>query len=321
MPLIARLLIFAASTFVFAMASAQEPFPVKPIRIVVGFSPGGSADILARLVGQRLSETMGQAIVIENRPGAGGSMAAAAVAKSPPDGHTLFLASTSHTINASYYQSLPYDTAASFSAVAPIAVVPYVLVVNPGVGAQTLRAVIDMAKANPGGMNFGSSGNGTATHLAGELLKSMASIDIAHIPYRGPAEQLQDALAGRIQMTIVPVNAAKSFVDTGKLVALGVTTARRSGAVDAPTFAEAGVAGYEFTPWFGLLSPAGTPKSVLDKLNGEVAGAVGNPEIRAKLLAQGAEPMTMKPAEFDALIRTEVVRLGKIFRDARIARN
>lgn len=317
---IVRMLISAACALMCASAAAQE-FPSKPIRILVGFSPGGSADILARIVGQRLSETIGQPVVIENRPGAGGSMAASAVAKSMPDGYTLFLASTSHTINASYYQNLPYDTAASFSAVAPIAVVPYVLVVNPAVGARTLRSVVEMAKTNPGKMNFGSSGNGTATHLAGELLKTMAAIDILHVPYKGPAEQLQDALAGRIQMTIVPVNSAKSFIDSGKLVAVGVTTARRSGAVDAPTFAEAGVAGYEFTPWFGLLAPADTLKPVLEKLNSQVAGAVGNPEVRARLLAQGAEPMTMKPAEFDALIRAEIVRLGKIFRDAGIAPN
>lgn len=301
--------------------AAQDSYPSRPIRIVVGFSPGGSTDILARLVGQRLAETMGQPVIVENKPGAGGSMGAATVAKSPADGYSLFLASTSHTINATYYRNLSYDTAGSFSAVSPIAVVPYVLIVNPGTGTKTLKNVIDLARAKPGTLNFGSSGNGTATHLAGEVLKSMAAIDITHVPYKGPAEQLQDVLAGRIQMTIVPVNAARPFVESGKLTAVGVTTAKRSATVDAPTLAEAGIAGYEFTPWFGLLAPAGTPRPIVERLNGEVAAAVAHPEIRSKLLAQGAEPMTMKPAEFDALVRAEIARFAKIFNDFGIARN
>jgi len=302
-------------------AAAQDVYPSRPIRIVVGFSPGGSADILARLVGQRLSETMGQPVVVENRPGAGGSVGAAAVARSASDGYTLFLASTSHTINATYYRSLSYDTAASFAGVSPIAVVPYVLVVNPALGARTLRQVIELAKGSPGKLTFGSSGNGTATHLAGEVFKSMARIDIVHVPYKGPAEQLQDVLAGRIHMTIVPVNSAKSLLDGGKLAAVGITTAKRSAVVDAPTFAEAGVPGYEFTPWFGLLAPAGTPRPVIERLNAETAAAVAHPEVRTKLLAQGAEPMTMKPTEFDALVRAEIGRFAKIFDEAGIAKN
>lgn len=309
------------SALLAGSVAAQEAFPSRPIRIVVGFSPGGSADILARLVGQRMSETMGQPVLIENRPGAGGSVGATAVAKSAADGYTLFLASTSHTINATYYQSLSYDTATSFASVSPIAAVPYALLVNPASGAKTLKAVIDAAKASPGKLNFGSSGNGTATHLAGEVFKSMAGIDILHIPYKGPAEQLQDTVAGRIQMTFVPVNAGKAFVDSGRLTAVAVTTAKRSGAVDAPTFAEGGVPGYEFTPWFGLLAPAETPRAVIDLLNRQVAAAVNHPDLRAKLLAQGAEPMLMQPAEFDNLVRTEIARFAKIFRDVGIARN
>lgn len=302
------------------VAAGQEVFPSRPIRIVVGFSPGGSTDILARLIGQRVSEVTGQPVIVENRPGAGGSIAAAAVAKSPADGYTLFLASTSHTINASYYQSLSYDTAASFAAVAPIAVVPYAWVVHPDPAMKTLKNVIDLARANPGKLNFGSSGNGTATHLAGEVFKNMAGVDIVHVPYKGPAEQLQDVMAGRIQMTVVPVNAAKPFVDSGKLTAVGVTTAKRSSVIDAPTIAEAGVPGYVFTPWFGLLAPAGTPRAVVDKLNTLVAAAAAHPEVRAKLLPQGAEPMNMQPAEFDNFIRSEVSHFAKVFRDARIAR-
>jgi tripartite-type tricarboxylate transporter receptor subunit TctC len=318
----ARLVLLAACCALLAgAAGAQEAYPSRPIRVLVGFSPGGSADILARLVGQRLSATLGQPVVVENRPGAGGSVAAAAVAKSAPDGHTLFLASTSHTINATYYRNLGYDSAESFAAVSPIAAVPYVLVVGPEVGARTLGDLIALARAQPGRLNYGSSGNGTATHLAGEVLKSMAGIDIVHVPYKGPAEQLQEVLAGRIQLTIVPVNAAKSLLDGGKVIAVGVTTRQRSAAVDAPTVAEAGVPGYEFTPWFGLLAPAGTPSAVVQRLNVEVAAAVAHPDLRPKLLAQGAEPMTMKPAEFDALVRAEIARFARIFRDAGIATN
>ncbi|MCC2674762.1 MAG: Uncharacterized protein K0R58_1709, partial [Ramlibacter sp.] len=169
-------------------------------------------------------------------------------------------------------------------------------------------------------LNFGSSGNGTATHLAGEILKKIAQVDIVHVPYRGPAEQLQDVIAGRIQMTIVPVNAARPFVESGKVAVVGVTTAKRSSVIDAPTFAEAGVNGYEFTPWFGLIAPAGTPRAVIDKLNAQVGAAIAHPDLRAKLLLQGAEPMTMTPSEFDKLLRSEVAGFARIFRDAGIAR-
>lgn len=315
-----RLLLGCIFVSLTGAATAQDTYPSQPIRIVVGFSPGGSTDILARLIGQRLSETMGQPVIVENRPGAGGSLAAATVAKAPADGYTLFLASTSHTINATFYPNLSYDTAASFAGVAPIAVVPFVMVSNPASGAKTLKALMDQARVDPGKLNFGSAGNGTASHLAGEVFKSMAGVNFLHIPYKGPAEQAQDVLAGRIEMALLPANAAKQFVDSGKMVALAVTTAKRSSAIDAPTVAEAGVAGYEFTPWFGLLAPAGTPRPVIDRLNAQVAAAVASPDIRAKLLAQGAEPMTMKPAEFDVLIRSEISRFAKVFKDVGITR-
>lgn len=315
-----RLALSLSAFFAVAPAAAQEAFPTRPIQIVVGFSPGGSADILARLIAERLGATLRQQVIVENKPGAGGSIAASAVAKAPADGYTLFLASTSHTINASYYPRLPYDTVRSFSAVAPIAVVPYVLVASADLAARSLKGVVDLAKASPGKLNYGSSGNGTATHLAGEMFRSTAKVEIMHIPYRGPAEQIQEVLAGRIEMTWVPVNAAKSFIDGGKLRALGVTTARRSSIVDAPTFAEAGFQGYEFTPWFGLLAPAGTPRAVVERLNAEVAAALADPDLRARLIAQGAEPMWMKPDDFDALVKSEVARFATVFRDANIQR-
>jgi tripartite-type tricarboxylate transporter receptor subunit TctC len=304
----------------FKPALAQETYPSKPIRIVVGFSPGGSADILARLMGQRFSETMGQQVIVENRPGAGGSIGAAFVAKSQPDGYTLFLGSSSHTINATYYQSLPYDTVTSFAGIAPIAAVPFVMVAPPSLGTRTLRQFVEAAKAKPGQLNWASSGNGTATHLAGEVFANAAGVTMTHVPYKGPAEQIQDAIAGRVDMTLVPVNAAKAHVDSGRLVALAVTTQRRSSAVDAPTVAEGGIAGYEFTQWFGLLAPAGTPRNIIERLNSQVVAAINNPDFRAKMQAQGAEPMQMSAPEFDALLRSEVTRFARVFREAGVQR-
>lgn len=303
-----------------APVSAQETYPSRPIRIVVGFSPGGSTDILARVVGQRLSETLGQPVIVDNRPGAGGSVGAAFVAKSQPDGYTLFLGSTSHTINATYYQNLSYDTINSFTGVAPVAVVPFVLVAPTALGAKTIRQFIETAKSRPGQLNWASAGNGTASHLAGEVFNNAAGINMTHVPYKGPGEQIQDVLAGRVDLALVPVNAAKAHVDSGRLVALAVTTQRRSSVVDAPTVAEGGVAGYEFTPWFGLLAPAATPRAVVDRLNAQVMAAINHPEVRAKLQAQGAEPMQMSATEFDGLVRSEVTRFARVFREAGVQR-
>lgn len=316
--------LIALCTFATALlavpAHGQEDFPSRPIRIVVGFSPGGSTDILARVVGQRLSDAMGQPVIVENRPGAGGSVGAAAVAAAAPDGYTLFLASTSHTINATYYKSLPYDTVNGFTAVAPIAVVPFVLAAPPSLGARSVRQFVETAKARPGQLNWASAGNGTASHLAGEVFTKAAGIAMTHVPYRGPAEQLQDVLAGRVDLALVPVNAAKAHVDAGRLVALAVTTQRRSSVVDAPTVAEGGLTGYEFTPWFGLLAPAGTPRAIVERLNAQVTAAVNQPEVRARLEAQGAEPLQMSAAEFDALVRSEVARFARVFTEAGVQR-
>lgn len=296
--------------------AAQDTFPSKPIRIVVGFSPGGSADILARLVGQRLTETMGQSVIVENRAGAGGSIGAAFVAKAAPDGYTLFLASTSHTINASFYKTLPYDTVNSFTGVSPIAVVPFVLVTPPTLGTRTVKQFIDTAKARSGKLNWASAGNGTASHLAGEVFNKAAGINLTHVPYKGPSEQIQETIAGRIDLAIVPVNAAKAHIDAGRLVGIAVTTQRRSSVVDASTVAEGGLTGYEFTPWFGLLAPAGTPRPIVEKLNSQIQAAINEPELKAKLQAQGAEPLQMNALEFNELVRADVVRLGAVLKDA-----
>lgn len=319
MKILAAVVAVIASLSVTPLA-AQDNYPSKPIRIVVGFSPGGSTDILARLIGQRLTETMGQPVIVDNRPGAGGSIGAAFVAKSPADGYTIFLGSTSHTINASFYQTLPYDTVNSFTGVSPIAVVPFTLVSPPSLGARSVKQFIDIAKARTGQLNWASAGNGTASHLAGEVFKNAAGINITHIPYKGPSEQIQDVLAGRVDLAFVPVNAAKAQIDAGRLVAIAVTTQRRSSVIDASTVAEGGVAGYEFTPWFGLLAPAGTPRAIVDKLNSQVQAAINNSDVRAKMQAQGAEPMQMNATEFDALVRSEVTRFARVLKDAGVQR-
>jgi tripartite-type tricarboxylate transporter receptor subunit TctC len=310
-----RSLIGVAALAVFS--GYAQGYPTKSVRVVIGFSPGGSADILARLVSAKLTESLGRQFIIDNRAGAGGTIGAAIVAKAANDGYTLFVASSSHAINATYYKSLPYDTVKDFSGVAPIAIVPYVLIVSTASGFKSSRELIERAKAAPGKMSFASSGNGTATHLTGQLFKTLAGIEILHVPYKGPAECLQEVLGRRIELTFVPVNSAKPFVDDGRLSALGMSTAQRSAALpNVPTIAESAIAGFEFTPWFGIIAPAGTPKLILQKLNQEIARAVKLPDVNEKLATQGAQPMVMTPEAFDALIRSEVTKLGRLVKES-----
>lgn len=298
-------------------AGYAQDYPTKSVRVVVGFSPGGSADILGRLVTAKLTQTYGRQFVIDNRGGAGGTIGAAIVAKGRNDGYTLFVASSSHAINATYYKNLPYDTVRDFSGVAPIAIVPYVLIVHTASEFKSAQDLVQRAKTAPGKLSFGSSGSGTATHLTGQLFNSMAGIDILHVPYKGPAEQLQEVLGRRIDLTFVPVNAAKPFVDDGRLSALAVSTAQRSAALPSvPTIAESAVSGFEFTPWFGIIAPAGTPKPVLQRLNQEIARTVQLPDVSEKFATQGAQPMILTPEAFDALIRSEVTKLGRLVKES-----
>lgn len=308
----------AALVLIAALIGAPthaQSYPTKPVRLVVGFSPGGSADILARLVGSKLTENLGRQFIIDNRAGAGGTIGAGIVAKSSADGYTLFLASSSHAINATDYKNLPYDTVRDFSGVATIAIVPYVLIVNPGYGVKSVKDMIERAKSAPGKLSFASSGSGTATHLTGELFKTMAGIDILHVPYKGPADCLQEVLGRRIEMTFVPVNSAKPLTDEGRLLALGVSATQRSTALpNVPTIAEAALPGFEFTPWFGIVAPAGTPRRVINKLNQEIARALDYPDIKTKLSSQGAQALITKADDFDALIKSEVTKLGKLLK-------
>ena len=303
----------------FALLShAQAPFPSKPIRIVVPFPAGGTTDILARAVAQKLTETMGQTVVVDNRPGAGGNIGAELVAKSPPDGYTLLMGTVgTHAINASLYAKMPYDHVRDFAPVILVAGVPNVLVVNPSVPANNVQELIAYIKANPGKVNFASSGSGTSIHLAGELFKTMAGVSMTHVPYKGSAPAVTDLLGGQVQLMFDNLPSALPQIKAGKLRALAVTSAQRASALpDVPTVAEAGLPGFDATSWFGLLAPAGTPKDVVAKLNAEVAKWLASPEAREKLASQGAIAAGQSPEDFTRHIAAETAKWQKVVKES-----
>jgi len=290
------------------------------VRILVPFPPGGPADALARLVGDRLSQAFGQPFVVENKPGAGGNIGMEQGAKAAPDGYTLTLAPTGNlTIAPSLYSKLPYDPAKDYAPITVIASVPNVLIVNPGVPAKNLAELIALAKAKPGTLNYASPGNGSGPHLAGELLKSMAGIDIVHVPFNGVGPATTAVLAGDVQLFFAQSSAALPHVKTGKVVALGVASPRRiAAAPDLPTIAESGLPGFEVTSWYALVAPAGTPPVIVDRLHAEIAKALAAPDVREKIATLGAEPVGNTPAEFAAMQRTEAARWAKLAREANI---
>ncbi|PZX34606.1 conserved hypothetical protein, UPF0065 [Cupriavidus phytorum] len=309
-----------SSTFMLAAAPAamaQPQYPSKPIRLVVPFSAGSATDILARIIGTKMAEGGAYQIIVDNRPGAGGTLGATAVAKAAPDGYTLILVSVGHAINATLYPKLAYDTVKDFTPVSLVATVPNVLVVNAGSKYKAVRDVVTAAKAAPGTLNFDSAGSGSSTHLSGEMFKLQAGIDIVHIPYKGTGEALTDVMAGRGDMMFAPTVSAMPFVRQGKLRALAVTTARRSSSLpDIPTVAESGLPGYAFDSWFGILAPAGTPKEIVDTLNAEIGKALAAPDVRERLAAQGAEPKRSSPQEFASYIQAEIGKLAPVIRQS-----
>lgn len=298
-------------------AVAQGPYPSKPIRLVVPFSAGSATDILARIIGTKMAEGGTSQVIVDNRPGAGGTLGATGVAKAAPDGYTLILVSVGHAINATLYPRLAYDTVKDFAAVSLVATVPNVLVVNAGSKYKTVRDLVTAARAAPGTLNFDSAGSGSSTHLSGEMLRMQAGIDIVHIPYKGTGEALTDVMAGRGDMMFAPTVSAMPFVRQGKLRALAVTTARRSSSLpDIPTVAESGLPGYAFDSWFGILAPAGTPKEIIDTLNAEIGRALAAPDVRERLAAQGAEPKRSSPQEFASYIQAEIGKLAPVIRQS-----
>ncbi|MDM0032705.1 tripartite tricarboxylate transporter substrate binding protein [Variovorax sp. J22P271] len=312
----------AAATAALALAplaaGAQAAFPAKPITIIVPFSAGGTTDILARVVGQYMGRDLGQTVVVDNRAGAGGNIGGQAAARAPADGYTLFMGTVgTHAINQSLYKKMPFDPIKDFAPLSRVAMVPNLLVANPSQPFKNVKEMIAYAKANPGKINFGSSGNGSSIHLSGELFKQMAGVDMQHVPYRGSAPAVSDLLGGQIAVMFDNMPSAIPHVKGGKLRALAVTTAKRSPALpDVPTIAEAGVPGYEATSWFGLLAPAGTPAPVLAKLNASILKALADPEVKKKLAEQGAEPHGEQPAQFAAFIESETLKWGKVVKES-----
>jgi len=300
------------------LAFAQAPYPAKPIRLVVPFPPGGTTDILARIVAQKLTEAWGQPVVVDNRPGAGGNIGAELVAKSAPDGYTLLMGTVgTHAINASLYAKLPYDHVKDFAPVILVAGVPNVLVVNPSVPVNSVAELIAYAKANPGKLNFASSGSGTSIHLSGELFRTMAGVQITHVPYKGSAPAIADLVGGQVQLMFDNLPSSLAQIKAGKLRALAVTSDKRAPALpDVPTMAEAGLPGFEASSWFGVLAPAGTPPAIVGKLHAEIAKWLATPDAREKLSAQGANLAGFGPEEFARYIGSETAKWAKVVKES-----
>ncbi|TRZ56944.1 MAG: tripartite tricarboxylate transporter substrate binding protein [Rhodocyclaceae bacterium] len=310
--------IFAVLLCVTTSLGYAQDYPNKPVRMVVPFPPGGTTDILARAVGQKLSESWGQQVVIDNRGGAGGNIGTDIVAKSSADGYTLLMGTVgTHAINASLYGKLPFDPIKDFAPVTLVASVPNVLVVNSTVDSKSVKELIALAKSKPGQLAFASSGNGTSIHLAGELFKSMTGTAMLHIPYKGSAPAIAELLGGQTNMMFDNLPSAMPHIKSGRLRALAVTSIRRSPALpDIPTIAETGISGYEASSWFGVLAPAGTPKDVVAKIQADIAKALNAPEIKERLSGQGAEPVGNTPEQFAEHIKAESAKWAKVVRDS-----
>jgi tripartite-type tricarboxylate transporter receptor subunit TctC len=308
-----RTVLVAALVAVATCATAQT-YPTRPIRLVVPFPPGGTTDILAREAGERLSVTLGQPVVIDNRPGAGGNIGADIVAKSAPDGYTLLMATVgTHAINPSLYSKMPYDHIKDFAPVVLVAGVPNVHEVTPSLPVNSVADLIKLAKEKPGQLNFASSGNGTSIHLSGELFKSMAGVNMTHIPYKGSAPALADLVGGQVQLMFDNLPSSLPQIKAGKLRAIAVTSAQRAPALpNIPTIAESGLPGYEASSWFGIVAPARTPPAVIDRINAEVNQWLRAPETNEKLLAQGAIAAGGSPEQFAAHIRAETEKWAKV---------
>ena len=307
-----RGLICAAAILTACAASAQD-FPNRPIRVLVGFGPGSGADITARVVGARMSQILGQQIVVENKTGAGSSLAAEAVARAPKDGYTLFLATISQPINAVVTPNLPFDFVRDFAPIALVSTAANLLVVHPSLGVKTVTELVALAKAKPDALSFGSSGVATGTHLSAELLKVLTGVKIVHVPYGGSAQAVTDLLAGRIHMLFSPISTVIQHVHEGKLVALATTEKKRAAiAPEILTMAEAGLPGFETGLWFGLLAPAGTPREAIDKLSRAVNEAVKTDEVAKALAPQGIDLLGGTPEEFARYIDSEMKRWDQV---------
>jgi len=299
-------------------AFAQN-YPVRPIRMIVAYPPGGGTDIVGRMMAQKLGENLGQTVVVDNRGGATGNIGTELAARATPDGYTLLMGNVApNAINVSLFKKLPFDPVKDFAPVSLVAVTPNILVVQPSLPVKTVKDLVALAKAKPGALNFPSAGVGSSSHLAGEMLKTLAGIDMVHVPYKGGGPALIALLSGQVQIMFATLPAAMPHVKSGKLRPVAVTTSRRSQALpELPTIAESGVSGYEAATWYGLLAPAGTPKAIVGRLHAEIVKILAT-DTRQFLMAQGFEPAGTAPAEFAGYIKSEIAKWGKVIRDAGI---
>jgi len=299
-------------------AHAQQHYPSRPVRWIVPFAPGGPTDIMSRAVGEKLGQRLGQQFVVDNRGGAGGNIGAELVAKAQPDGYTIMIGHVgTHAINIALYQKVPYDPVRDFTPISLLATLPLALVVHPSVPVHNVKELIALAQKRPGELNFASAGNGGPTHLTAEVLKSMAKINIVHVPFKGNAQALIELMSGRVQIMFSNLLTSMPHVRTGKLRAIAISTAKRSPqAPDLPTVAESGVPGFDVTPWYGVLGPANLPRTIMQRLNAEVADIVKMPEMQERFVAQGVDLTSSTPEQFAALIKTEVPKWKKIVQDS-----
>lgn len=306
-----RCLITALAALSFG--AQADTYPSKPVRLMVPFPPGGPTDVLARIVAPRLAERLGQPVLIDNKPGASGMVGADVVARAAPDGYTLLVNASIHVINPSLYPKQPYDAIADFAAISNLADVPLVLAVNPKVPAQSVKDVVALAKSAKAPLAFASAGNGASQHLSGEAFKVAAGIDLLHVPYKGSAPALTDLIGGQVQLMFDSLPSAMPFVKSGAIRALAVTTSKRTPALpDVPTIAESGYPGFSISTWYGVWAPAGTPAAIVQKLSGEIAAIVRQPDVRAQFEKLGAEPVGNSPAEFSAFTKAELTKWAGI---------
>lgn len=315
--MIAKYLLAGLAALVAAQAGAQT-FPTKQVRLVVGFAPGGATDIVARVIGQKLGESWGQPVVVENRPGAGGNIASEQVAKAAPDGYTLLVGTTNtHTINQHMYAKMPVDPLKDFAPITAVADTPMALVLHPSVPAKSVKEFITLAKSRPSEFSTGSAGMGSAGHLSAEMFKSMAGVDIVHVAYKGAGPAINDLLGAQIKVMFAPLAPIAPHVRAGKLSLMAVTTARRSEMFpDVPTIGEAGIPGFEVSSWFGFFAPAGTPQPIIDKIHADVVRHLKDPETRQRFANQALDPVGNSPQQFAAQIRAESEKFAKILATA-----
>ena len=303
---------------IFGANAWPQAYPSKPIRLVVGFTPGGVSDVLARALSAKLSQNLGQQVVVDNRPGAGTTIASEIIVKSAPDGYTLYFAdATTHAINATLYRKLPYDSLGDFTYISLVASTPLLLVVNPALPIHSVAELIALAKSRSGQLNYASSGTGTIVHLAGEMFKTLAHVEMVHVPYKGSSPAVTAVMAGDVALLFSSMPAALPFAKSGKLRALAVTTPERVAAVqDVPTVAESGFPGFELVLYNGLVGPAGMQKGVVDRIHDELAKVLALPDMREFFAAQGATPITSTSEQFTAHMRAEVAKLGRAVKDS-----